>query len=332
MTGRIGENTAAAAKTYEGFTAQSVTQQTIASGGSTVVVIQYARKTHSLTWDVNGGNALSGDYSSGDTMYGTVIVKPATPTRTGYTFGGWYKDAGLTVALEEGAAMPDTVLTLYAKWTINSYTVAFDSNKGSGSSTPTTAGNLERTHGQAYSALPTVSRTGYAFNGWFKAASGGTAVQDTALVEAGHTLYAQWTANTYTVAFNSNEGSGTMANQGFAYDAAQNLTANTFTRTGYTFSGWNTAANGTGTSHAGAAAVNNLTDAAGGTVTLYAQWTPNGYAVSFHSNGGSEAGNISVTYGNAYGTLPTVTRPGYTFNGCPVDSQHLHGGVRFERW
>jgi len=88
------------------------------------------------------------------------------------------------------------------------------------------------------------------------------------------TLSAKWTANTYTVAFDANKGTGTMQPQSFTYDAdAKALTANAFTRTGYTFDGWNTKADGSGDKYADRATVKNLTAKANDKVTLYAQWS-----------------------------------------------------------
>jgi uncharacterized repeat protein (TIGR02543 family) len=81
------------------------------------------------------------------------------------------------------------------------------------------------------------------------------------------TLYAQWTALTYTVTFNANGGTGTMTPETGSAPAA--LTANAFTRAGYSFAGWTTAANGSGTAYADKASY--LFNAS---VTLYAQWTP----------------------------------------------------------
>jgi uncharacterized repeat protein (TIGR02543 family) len=88
------------------------------------------------------------------------------------------------------------------------------------------------------------------------------------------TLHAKWTVNTYTVAYNANGGSGTMTSVSHTYGVAQDLTDNTFTRTGYTFSGWNTEMGGGGTSYTNGQNVTNLTAANDYTVTLYAQWTP----------------------------------------------------------
>lgn len=425
-TGTTGRSTEAAARTYTGFTVQGFTQKAILPDGNTIVEIYYNRNIHTLSWNVNGGIGLTGNYTTGNVMYGTPIVKPDTPTRTGYTFAGWYKDAALTKALEDNVNMPDTALTLYAgwieadadytvkhirqaldrsyptsgtlvetevksgitgqntdaqartcegftaqeftqqtiaadgttvveirytrnsytvtfngngsdggamtdqvflheetgnlttntftrtgftftgwntaadgngtpysdgasvqnltsiagrtvtlyaQWTVNRYTVTFDSNKGSGSSDPTTAGSIQLFHGEAYGTLPTVSRAGYAFNGWYTAPSGGTKVEDTNTVTGSHTLYAQWTANTYTVHFDGNgSDDGYIPPQAFTYDAVQALTANTFTKTGVTFTGWNTASDGSGTSCTDKELVKNLTDEDGKTIILYAQW------------------------------------------------------------
>ncbi len=114
--GAAGKPSTAAARTYTGFTAQLIDQQTVAADGSTVVEIRYTRNSHSLTWNVNGGSTLTGDYTQGDIQYGTSIVLPAPPTKWGYDFDGWYTDANLTVPLEANATMPDEPLTLYAKW------------------------------------------------------------------------------------------------------------------------------------------------------------------------------------------------------------------------
>jgi uncharacterized repeat protein (TIGR02543 family) len=115
---------------------------------------------------------------------------------------------------------------------------------------------------------------------------------------------------TYTVTFNNNGGSGTMT--AMTGSSAAALTSNTFTRTGYTFTGWNTASNGLGTPYADGASYAFTANA-----TMYAQWTANTYTVTFDGNGGETPSptSMSVTYDSTYGTLATVTRALYTFNG-----------------
>lgn len=137
------------------------------------------------------------------------------------------------------------------------------------------------------------SRSGYSFAGWSTSSGGAVKYANKASVKnldtginATVNLYAVWTANSYSVKFNPNGGAGEMANQEFVYGAAQNLTANAFTRTGYTFQGWTTSADGAKV-YDDKQSVNNLTTTANGTVNLYAVWVANNYSVQFNANGGS---------------------------------------------
>ena len=124
---------------------------------------------------------------------------------------------------------------------------------------------------------------------------------------------------TYTVRFNKNNdgASGTMSNQAFTYNTAQNLTANAFTRTGYAFAGWNTATDGTGTSYTDGQSVSNLTITNGATVNLYAQWTPTTYNITYDLAGGTINSSYPTTYNieTATFTLANPVRTGYTFAG-----------------
>ncbi|MGI5990351.1 MAG: InlB B-repeat-containing protein, partial [Lachnospiraceae bacterium] len=125
------------------------------------------------------------------------------------------------------------------------------------------------------------TRSGYTFTGWNTAADGsgtsyadGAEVTDLALADGSVTLYAQWKQNVYTVHFDANGGSGDMSDQKITVGESTALTANAFTRSGYTFTGWNTAADGSGTSYADGTEVTDLAQA-DGSVTLYAQWKQN---------------------------------------------------------
>ena len=115
-TGTVGQPTAASAKSYDGFTAQTVTQKTIDANG-TEVEIKYNRNTYTVTFNANGGS----DVSSQSLRYGATATKPADPTKTAtttteYTFADWYSDSGLTTSFSFGTAIKEDI-TLYAKWT-----------------------------------------------------------------------------------------------------------------------------------------------------------------------------------------------------------------------
>lgn len=132
-------------------------------------------------------------------------------------------------------------------------------------------------------------------------------------------LYAQWQPTTYRVAFNANKPgnashavAGTMASQSFTYGTAQALTANGYSLPGWTFTGWNTKADGTGTAYANGASVQDLTSTDGATVTLFAQWTPRIYTVTFVPDGGT--GTMALQF-LKYDTPEALEANSYTFTG-----------------
>lgn len=123
-----------------------------------------------------------------------------------------------------------------------------------------------------------------------------------------------WTldpSNVYTISYNANGGSGAPAAQTKYQGKDINLSTTVPTKSGYTFVGWNTKADGTGTSYASGAKYS-----ADGNVTLYAQWKSSTCTVMFNANGGvCSTSSKTVNVGSTYGIMPTPTRDGYTFDG-----------------
>lgn len=172
-------------------------------------------------------------------------------------------------------------------------TVSFNGNGG----TPG-APSKSATPEFAYGDLPSATRTGYTFVGWYTAASGGALVQDSSIVPVNDTtVYAHWAANAYTVRFNANSGTGTMADLSMTYDEEKSLTANTFTWTYHTFAGWATNASGTAV-HADKAKVKNLASVAGSVVMLYAVWSPvvPSAPTTVAASMGASTNEISITW------------------------------------
>jgi len=236
----------------------------------------------------------------------TLASNSGSLTRTGYTFGGWNTLAnGTGTSYAAGASYTlSGDVTLHAQWTANSLTVTYDSQGGSAISSGIT------TTGGSISASPgTPTRTGYTFNGWFAASSGGSAISFpyTHGQTADFTLYAQWTANSLTVTYDSQGGSaissgstttgGTVSNPGSP------------TRTGYTFIGWFAASSG------GSAISFPYTHGQTANFTLYAQWTANSLTVTYDSQGGIAISNGSTTTGGTVSNPGSPTRTGYSFNG-----------------
>jgi hypothetical protein len=193
---------------------------------------------------------------------------------TGHS-GKWYKEPDLINEWNFNVDVVTGNISLYVKWTLNTYTVVFDPNGGTGSMTnqPFTYGTAQNLTNNAF------TRSGFSFTGWAMSPNGTAAYTNgqsvinlTATANGTVTLYAVWTANTYIVVFNSSGGAGSMTNQTFTYGTAQNLTNNAFTRSGYSFAGWAVTSGGTTAAYANGQSVSNLTATANGTVTLYAVW------------------------------------------------------------
>jgi uncharacterized repeat protein (TIGR02543 family) len=143
-----------------------------------------------VTFNANGHGtapaALTGVTS------GSTISAPTAPTASGYTFGGWYKEAGCTTAWDFASDTVTANTTLYAKWTASTYTVTFNAN-GHGTAPAALTGV---TNGSTISAPTAPTASGYTFGGWYKedtCANQWNFASDT--VTAATTLYAKWTAN-----------------------------------------------------------------------------------------------------------------------------------------
>jgi uncharacterized repeat protein (TIGR02543 family) len=226
--------------------------------------------------------------SSSVKVAGNVGVPPLTVP--GYTFNGWNTAAngsGTSYATDALFIMGNTDVNLYARWSINTYTVSYNSNGATSGTVPTDTSNPHNYQASAIVARNTgaLAKTGYGFTGWNTAPSGvgGTfyAPRDTILnITANITLYAQW-ATVYAVTYNGNGSTDIMTdpNSPYIIGSSVPLLANTFTRTGYKFTGWTTGTNGAGTSYVNAATIQSL----GANTTLYAQWVI-AYTVSYNAN------------------------------------------------
>ncbi|QHU91102.1 BspA family leucine-rich repeat surface protein [Candidatus Saccharibacteria bacterium oral taxon 955] len=348
--------------------------------GDITLYAQWQVNNYTLHFDSKGGSNVPDQ----TVAFGAKATTPTAPTKTGHTFAGWYKEAGLVNAWNFATdTMPASDTTLYAKWTINQYKIHYDANTGTGGATPDTVSNYDTTVQIANNGF---TKTGHSFTGWNTApngagtpyapganfhltgditlyaqwqvnnytlhfdSKGGSNVPDqtvafgakattpTAPTKTGHTfagwykeaglvnawnfatdtmpasdttLYAKWTINQYKIHYDANTGTGgatpdTVSN----YDTTVQIANNGFTKTGHSFTGWNTAPNGAGTPYAPGANF-HLT----GDITLYAQWQVNNYTLHFDSKGGSNVPDQTVAFG-AKATTPTApTKTGHTFAG-----------------
>lgn len=244
------------------------TAELIVAGGPgrSVVELKGGGSLDSTLWATDysagpAGSVLAANFFNVSFGAGGSIYKPAAnpiAPLTGSGWGGSIKGDG-----NEFRNGSSGVVIMRFVIPAASYTVTFDANGGTGSMSNQTASSATNLTSNSF------TRTGFSFAGWNTAANGtGTAYANGAsyAFTANATLYAQWSASTYTVTFDANGGTGSMSNQTGSSSAA--LTSNTLTRSGFTFAGWNTAADGSGTAFADGASY-----AFNANLTLYAQWT-----------------------------------------------------------
>ncbi|NLL27393.1 MAG: T9SS type A sorting domain-containing protein, partial [Bacteroidales bacterium] len=258
---------------------------------------------YTITFNSNGGSAVE----NATVNHGEKVIKPADPTKEGYTFAGWFIDTDLQTAYDFETAVTSD-LTLYAKWTESSpvvkYTITFNSNGGSA------VENATVNHGEKVTKPADPTKEGYTFAGWFIDTDLQTAYDFETAVTSDLTLYAKWTVNTYTITFNSNGGS-----------AVENATVNHGekvtkpadpTKEGYTFAGW--------FSDVELQTAYDFETAVTSDLTLYAKWTVNIYTITFNSNGGSAVENATVNHGEKVIKPADPTKEGYTFAGWFIDT------------
>ena len=185
--------------------------------------------TYNITYQLNNGTNASGNPSR--YTYGTAVTL-ADPTRTGYTFGGWFTNSDFSgTAVTEIPADATGDKTFYAKWTANKYTVTFDANEGK-----VTPENKTVTYDGTYGELPTPTRSGYKFLGWFTDLTGTEKVtaDNKVSITAAQTLYAHWSEDEskYSLWVNNTQVTAKNADDVFSdgkvsYDAGTNtLTLN----------------------------------------------------------------------------------------------------------
>jgi uncharacterized repeat protein (TIGR02543 family) len=280
--------------------------------------------TYNVTFDPNGGAVTLPVVSRAPDA--AIGILP-TPTRTGYDFDGWYTAPTSGVKISEATKVTGDI-TYYAHWEENSsivpvvnYTVTFNPNGGSVS-----PASIIKTSGASIDVLPTPTRPGYTFDGWYTSVSGGTKISESTLVTGNITYYAHWKAVTpppgvetppaqFTVTFDANGGTVSPVTRKVA-NGAKVGSLPTPSRTGYIFVGWYTAKSGGSKAGADTLVTENI--------TYYAYWTEKTYILSLDANGGSILdGGMAykrvhrlVRFGERYHLRNISTsRSGYTFTG-----------------
>ena len=307
----------------------TVSNLTAVDGGTFKLYAVWKANQYSVAFNANGGEGSMDEQSF---VYdASQNLKENAFTKKGYTFSGWGLASDAAVKYTDGelvsnlTTVADDTVTLYAVWSANSYQIAFNNNGGSGEMEP-----LSVSYDEKVNLTDNIfTNDGYTFIGWAKstdakavAYTNGQEVSNLAENEgATVTLYAIWSPNAYTVHFEAGEGTGSMSDQTFTYGQSQNLTANGFTKEGYSFAGWTDQDNN---KYQDGVPVVNLTSEANGTVTLTASWEANTYTVKFDINGGDEGSmtDQTMTYDES-ASLNTnqFTKTGYSLAGWALTAE-----------
>ncbi|MBO5090868.1 MAG: leucine-rich repeat protein [Clostridia bacterium] len=268
---------------YESENLEGASVSKIARGttGNKTFYAKWTPIQYEIEYKLNGGTNNESTVFSYNTEQETTLKNP---TRAGYAFLGWFTNENF-----EDSAVEKIVLgsggnkKFYAKWQACENKLVFD---GNGSTSGSMIDMIIDTDEMKTLSNNTFEKAGYTFKGWSTTANGSVEFVDGASYTMGtnrtYTLYAVWEANNNTLVFDANGGIGSMFDVVIATDTSTNLTSNIFTREGYTFAGWSTAANGSVEFLDGA----SYTMGTNSTYTLYAVWEINKYKIEYILNNG----------------------------------------------
>ncbi|HBL50398.1 MAG TPA: hypothetical protein DDZ65_09180, partial [Firmicutes bacterium] len=305
--------------------------------------------TYTANWTANAyyvafnANGGSGNMGNQTFTYGTAQALTANSfTNTGRNFAGWATTADGAKAYDNQQSVSDltaenkATVTIYAKWTANSYDVTLNPDGGG-----IDDGNVENYTYGIGAILPTPTKTNYAFGGWYTNSTfDGNSVTAIGTTETGSKeFWAKWTPIEYSISYTLNSGivSGTNLTK-YTAETDDFMLINP-TRVGYTFAGW--------TGNNGSTPQTEVTVAKGSTGdrSYTANWTSNNYTVTMTLNNGILNTNTIVlggqnrtistidgigTFEYHYGesaALPTLTKIGYTFGGWYSESDFSGNGV-----
>ena len=286
--------------TVSGVTSTSATLKALKVGSSTITIstasdtnynasnkatsnISTSASAYTVTYNNNGGSGCTTTSVTYGGKYGTMCE----PTRNGYVFIGWFDEN-------------------YKDKPLNYYADTYSDLKNAFGYDADALYNHYITYGKGEGRRISQYVKGDSFTG-----------------NANKTIYAGWYAQGYTISYNSNGGTGTMASDTVSTGSKATIKSNTFTKTGYKFVGWTTKSDGTDDGYGwnpGWSGTWNYDNGqygiANDKLVLYARWD-NHYTITYNDNGGSGCSSSSktVTYGSTYGNLCTPTRSGYIFAG-----------------
>ncbi|MDR0853807.1 MAG: InlB B-repeat-containing protein [Clostridiales Family XIII bacterium] len=296
--------------------------------------------TYNLGAGETNGNGNPTEYSTG--MDSDITI--AAPSKVGYMFAGWTVSGGFeNDGTDLTNAIPEVSLTitkgsygnieLTPTWTARSVAVNYVTNGGANLDGEL----LEGVYDGTLNAAPTIqpSKTGYTFAGWFYDSNLTNEFEfGTTTLDVGHgvtdgtgtgnatlTLYAKWTANLHNINFNAGSGTGAMSPLNIYFDETKALSANAFTKAGYSFAGWATSKDGS-VAYADKASYKLAADS---DIPLYAVWNANGntaYKVEHYHVDALGSASLKETSNHTAKTDTTANATAKTYDHYTLNSAH----------
>ena len=346
--------------TYSQFTTK--TDGVDVTNPSITVYAHWDNKTYNVNLCIPTANAKN-DYNNGYTyqtrqeIFDNEFKNIYTPTKTGYVFIDWYTKPTGGKVVRNGDDFDMSVYSdlsnknentseiyLYSHWQVKTYTIKYDVNKGTGSTTPDAKEDQSIVFDTTFTSanVSVIARHGYTFAGWWTGT--GSADNGEAIIEGGTpfnttlfgkfdtksdinsqtgssiTLYAHWTTNPYTIRYDNNGGEGSMADTPCTFDQEVTIATHTFTRNGYYFVGWKREGDDT-IYNDGQVGMFNFVPS--GVQTLYAQWAVKQYAIHYDGNKGAGSStptsktNQYIIFNDQFTAenVTAISRTGYDFAG-----------------
>ena len=258
-----------------------------------IIETLYKGSTVKVVYDELNGNINSTFIKSNEK------ANSYTPIKTGYTFVNWYDTPEFSGSAFDFDVELTTDVQLYAKWSINEYTISFEENDGSA------VENITQDYNTVVTEPSDPTKDGYTFAGWFTEIELINVYTFTTMPAVSITLYAKWNINEYTITFEENSGSE-VANITQDYNTTVTKPADP-TKDGYTFAGWFTEISFENEYIFSTMPLNGI--------TLYAKWldASSTATVSFNSDGGSEVSSEVVDIDGLVTEPDDPTKTGYSF-------------------
>ena len=259
----------------------------------------YKGLVHDITYD-NEGNITNLLVADSDT------VDSFTPSKTGYTFNGWYTSDTFDEPAYNFSTPVTTDLTLYAKYTINQYTITFDSNEGSA------VAPITQNYGTPVTEPSNPTRLGYTFDGWYTDDNTFLLEYEFTTMTQNTTLYAKWNIVNYDITYNGLLGATNSNPTSYNIETPTINLADPGTREGYLFVGWFD-------QEVGGSEVESITLGSTGNKTLYARWdevAEGQVLISYEAYDGEPAPSPELVNVDEVFEAPTQpSKTGYTFGG-----------------